>query len=448
MTARLCLALIHALLVPVLAGAASAQTPVALTLEEATARAVDRAPRVAEAQAREAAAAAVTLSRTALTRPTLTTTTGYLRTNHVDELGVPQVGGGVRILFPDVPSNYRLRTELAVPLFTSGRLEGFVEAARAERRGAAADRRTVEEDVRLDVARAYWQLALSRETEQVLVQAMARADAWVGDVRSRVEAGVLPPNDLLSAEAQRARQAVRLVQARNDAALAELELARLVGEPPGTRLVTSTGIDRAAPGLEPLIGQGPAALVARAIDRRAEREGLVERRQALEATADATLAALRPQVAAIAAIEPARPNPRFAPRVDEWKTSWDVGVSLTWSVLDGGRARAERAASIAQADAIDARVKEFDALVTVDIRRRLLDLEAARAAVSASTEAVTAATEARRVVGERFRVGVATSTDMLDADLAQLEAELERTRLLAAERLTEAALLRAAGGRP
>ena len=66
----------------------------------------------------------------------------------------------------------------------------------------------------------------------------------------------------------------------------------------------------------------------------------------------------------------------------------------------------------------------------------------ARAALAASGEAVAAATEARRVLEERFTAGVATSTDVLDADVALLEAELERTRLAAALRLSEARLVR------
>ena len=68
----------------------------------------------------------------------------------------------------------------------------------------------------------------------MLERALERADASLGDVRARVDAGVLPPNDVLSAQAQRARQNVRLIQARNDAALAEADLARLVGRRAGT----------------------------------------------------------------------------------------------------------------------------------------------------------------------------------------------------------------------
>jgi len=68
--------------------------------------------------------------------------------------------------------------------------------------------------------------------------------------------------------------------------------------------------------------------------------------------------------------------------------------------------------------------------------------------IAASAEAVAAATEARRVVAERFSVGVATSTEMLDSDVLLLEAELEQTRLQAALRVGEARLLRTVGAQP
>jgi outer membrane protein TolC len=50
------------------------------------------------------------------------------------------------------------------------------------------------------------------------------------------------------------------------------------------------------------------------------------------------------------------------------------------------------------------------------------------------------------VLGERFNAGVATPTDVLDAQTALLQAELERTQISAALRLGEARLLRAIGG--
>jgi outer membrane protein TolC len=424
---------------------ALAQTPVTLSLEDAVTRALEHAPKVAEALAREAAAGAAVTSRSAQTRPTGTAAAGYTRQNHVPPFGVGP--GDALLLFPDIPNRYRVRAEVGVPLFTSGRLEGFVDAAQADQRAAAADRLTIEADLRLEVTRAYWLLVVSRQAEEVLVQAVGRADASVADVKSRVDAGVLPPNDLLSAEAQRAREYVRLVQARRDAAVAEMDLARLVGELPGARLVTTTAVDRPTPAAAALAGRTPEALVKDALDRRPERAGLLERRQAVQATAEAALAATRPQIGAVLGVEPARPNQRFFPLQETWKVGWDGSVNMSWLVFDSGRAKAERAAGLAQADAIGHRLRDFDAQVAVDVRRRLLDLDAAAAALEASFSAVAAATEARRVVAERFQAGVATSTDVLNANLDQLEAELERLQLQAGQRLAEAALLRSIGGR-
>jgi outer membrane protein TolC len=157
------------------------------------------------------------------------------------------------------------------------------------------------------------------------------------------------------------------------------------------------------------------------------------------------MATLHPQVATFAGIEPARPNSRFVPRTDRWDTSWDLGVSVTWSLWDNGRARADRAVALAQADALAHRQREFESRLDVEVAQRLLDLESGRAAVEASSEAVAAAVEVHRVMRERYDAGVATSTEVLDAHVAWLDASLERTRLLAALRVAESRLQRTLG---
>ena len=81
----------------------------------------------------------------------------------------------------------------------------------------------------------------------------------------------------------------------------------------------------------------------------------------------------------------------------------------------------------------------------MEIRQRLSEAQSSRAAIDAAGDAVRSATEARRVVGERFTAGVATSTDVLDAQVALLQAELDRTQAIANARLARARLERALG---
>ncbi len=426
---------------------AQSAMPVSLTIDEAISRGLEAAPRVAAAKAREASADATVVAESAGRRPVVTTSAGYLRTNHVDAFGLALPDGTFRTIFPDIPDNYQARAEADVPVYTGGRVAALVSGAKEGQSAASADRRSTESDLRLEIATAYWSLVTARESASVLDQALQRAAAAVSDARARVDAGFVPPSAVLSAEAERARESVRLIQARHAAALAEVSLDRLIGADLGQAIVTTSAIGTPDPVAVALAGTSVSDLTARARHDRPELDGLRARAASLDASSEAARAALRPSVAAFGAVEPARPNQLFVPRVDQWKTSWNLGVNLSWSLWDGGRADALAASSRAQADALRRQADDVDASIGVEIRQRLLDLDADRSAIAASVEAVTAATEAHRVVTERFRAGVSTSIEVLDAEVALLEAALEQTQLTAAERLDEARLRHAVGDR-
>lgn len=431
-----------------LASPAVAQVaPVTLSLDDAIARGKKTAPRIAEAQARQEVADAALTSRQTLKQPSLSASAGYMRTSPVDDFGITLPTGSTLTIFRDIPNNYRLRADASMPIYTGGRTEALVEAATLDTKATAADTRTATADVALDVARAYWTLVTARETAKVVEQGLVRIDAYVSDVKSRVNAGFLPPNDLLSAQAQRARQNVSLIQAKNAAAVAQADLCRLVGLDLDTPIVTSSPLMAPDAAAVELTTKPIASLVEQARGGRSERDALSLRADAARQSGMAAASVLRPMVGAVAGLEESRPNQRIFPRVEEWRTSWELGVNVSWQLFDGGRAKAERAVATAQAVAIERRRDDFDAMLGVELRQRRLDVDAGKAALDASAEGVTAATEARRVVEERFKAGVSTSTDVLDAQTALLEAELQRTQLAAQLRFSEARLLRAVGGR-
>jgi outer membrane protein TolC len=418
-----------------------AQTP-ELSIEEAVSRALDESHRVAELRARQEGAEAAAAGRTAASRPQVSAQAGYTRTNHVDEFGITQPDGRTRLIYPDVPDNYRTRLDFGWPIYTGGRAESLARAARAEADAASQDLVSMQADIRFEVTRAYWTAVTASENARVVEQALARTDAHVSDLRANLDAGLIPPNDVLSAEAQRARQEVLVIEARNAAEIALAELRRLAGFDAGVslRLTTPLALETTPHETEDL-----AAQIARARAARPERAALVQRLDAAGARVDAAGSTRLPSVAVNAGVDYARPNPRIFPRRGAWEDSWDVSVNATWSLWDGGRRAAEVGEASAARRAMRARLEEFDSLVELDVRQRRLDLEAGRAAATAAAEGVRSATEARRVVAERFAAGVATSTDVLDAQVALLQAELDHARALASVRVAEARLARTLG---
>jgi outer membrane protein TolC len=100
---------------------------------------------------------------------------------------------------------------------------------------------------------------------------------------------------------------------------------------------------------------------------------------------------------------------------------------------------------VANRRAAEARLREFDAALEVEVRQRTADLRSAQASIEAAQAGLLAAAEARRVLGDRFTAGVATNTEVIDAQTSLLQAELALTRAIANTHLAAARLERALG---
>lgn len=428
---------------PRVADAQTAATP--LTLEDAIAQGLANSQRLAELAARAEAADFAIAGRRAAELPLVAAQGGYTRTNHVQEFAIALPGRAPQVVYPDIPDNYRARLDLQWPIYTGGRTDALERAARAERSAIASDVEAARADLRLEITRAFWAAATAAETEAVLRRSIEAVDAHVRDVRARLAAGLVPPNEVASADAQASHQRLLALEAANQRAIAEADLARLTGHDAVTIVQPANAAspersDRAA-----AAAAGTAALIAEAVRTRPERQALAQRVASAEARVAAAAAASRPQVAIAGGYDYARPNPRIFPRSGDWKTAWDASVNLSWTLWDGGRRAAERGEAAANAAALRTRVTDFDRQVSFEVRARTLELESSRQAVTAAEDGIRAAVEAERVVGERYKAGVLTGTEVLDALIARLQAELDRTRAVAGVRLAEARLERAVG---
>jgi outer membrane protein TolC len=406
-----------------------------LTLEEAIARAEQNSLRVAELQARVEVAAAVEAGREAARRPALAFLGGYTRTSHVDEYTLPLQP--FNPLYPDVPDNYRTRADLQWPIYTSGRQEALGRAAGAERDAAGFDVSAARLDARLEAARAFWALVTATQTETVVQRALDTLDAHLRDLRSRLDQGLIPPNDVLTAEAQRSHQQVLAIEARNLRQVARADLRRVIGDDSG-RDVEAAGVTDAA-------GLAATGTLEAARSQRPERRALTSRIEGAREREAAAAAGAKPQISITGGYDYARPNPHIFPRADDWNYSWDASVNVSWSLWDGGRRRAEQAEAAANTRVLMARSADFDRQLAFEVEQRRLDLDSSIAAIAATQDGVRAAQEAQRVVGERFAAGVATNTDVLDAQTDLLQAELDRTRAIASAHLAMARLERAVG---
>lgn len=414
-----------------------------LTLADAISRGLETSHRIAEVRAREEGARAAAKGAELAKRPLVSASASYYRTNHVEEFSFPQPDGTFFVAYPDIPNNLVSRVSFQWPIYTSGRTDALERAAAAEVSAVGAEIETARADLRFEIVRSYWAAVTAREAVRVLEESAARADAQLADARQRFKVGLIPPNEVSSLEAQRSREQAQFFEAGNIRESALIELRRLIGVGYDTVIDLADPLEQASPDARDT--KAAQELIKSALESRPERKALVFRLGGLEAKHQAALTGNKPTLNLIGGVDYANPNPRIFPRKGAWQESWDIGVNVNWNFFDFGRTKAQAAEASATVLATRERLAELDTLVTADVQQRLLDVETASAMVNAARDAVRSAADARRVVADRFAAGVATSTDVLVAQVALLEAELSRTRALANVRLAEARLERAVG---
>ncbi len=423
----------------------AASGPGPATLHLSLAETIDRArassPRLGQLRALRDASDAVMHGAKAERLPLVDVTASYTRYSGVPELVAPfPPPAGPTTIFPNLPNSYASRLGVSVPLYTGGRLAQQVVAAGREHDAAEKDLAAGAADLVLDTTAVYWDLVTAIESERVLSEAVASYEAHLKDAGNRKRLGIASHSEFLAVQVERDRAELARLRAANEVEVVGANLSRILGLPTGTRIEPHDPLDGPAPAQE-----ATPDLIGAALAARPERAALKARIDAADARARAARADRRPQARFGAGYDYANPNRRILPPVDRWQDSWDVSVTLSFRVFDGGRTAAAVAQRSAQAEAARQQLDDLERRIRYEVTERALDLKTAAAAVEVAARNVEAAQESRRESADRYRAGLVPSSELLDAEVALLRAGLDRAEAQAKLRLAQVALDRAVG---
>jgi outer membrane protein TolC len=140
-----------------------------------------------------------------------------------------------------------------------------------------------------------------------------------------------------------------------------------------------------------------------------------------------------------------RPNQRFIPARDEFKETWDVGVSLSWDVWNWGATLHQTEYAGAQhAQAVDALAQRRDG-ITLEVTQAYLALEEARQRIEVAEKGVAQGEENYRMTSQKYKAGLVLSADLIDAEAALLSTKWSLIQALADYNIAQAGLEKATG---
>ena len=428
-----------------------------LTVEECIEMSLKASKGLHASEMRVEASAAKTKEMGAARLPALKLGAGYTRLSQVPpfEVSLPFLPTKF-VVSPNYFNNYVIRLGLQQPLFTGFRLEASTDMARLNMKAYEQDMARNQSELVYEVRAAYWNLYKAREFTRVVDESLDQIRAHLADVKNKFDAGLLTRNEVLRAEVQLSNVQLARIDAGNAIELAGVWLNSLLGLPLDTGIDLATGIEagsalsgqageEVAPGARAEPVRIPESLVAGARDLRPDLKAMEFRVKAGEAGVTAAKSGYYPQVFLSGNYYDMRPNSRLLPAKDKFYSTWDISLNISMDLWNWGTtARQTQQAKAQLAQAADA-LGQLQDVVAVEVRQCWLDLRKAKEKIAVGRASVAQAEENFRVTTEQFQAGVAINADVLDAEVALLQARTNLTQSLVDMELAKAKLEKATG---
>ena len=347
-------------------------------------------------------------------------TSESVRLEALSEL-LPHVSGSVRqseqkistaafgFTFPGVPTVigpfgvFESHLGVSTPLFDA-RAIGGLRAGKALVRAGQADLREVRETIVLAVGTLYLQAEADAARVESTRAQVATAEALVTLAGDQKAAGIVAGIDVVRQQVQLQSARARLIVAENQYEQRKLSLARAIGLPAGQvfTLASATTFIAAPP---MTIDQAVSEANESRQDIKAAQARVEAARFAKRAEAAGQLPSLHLD-ADIGAV---------GTSLSSTDKTYSVAASVHVPVFEGGRTRARVQRADSELKQREAELADLSAGVRYDVSAALLDIKAADTGVGVAESGRTLARQELDQAQDRFRAGVASTLELVEA---------------------------------
>jgi outer membrane protein TolC len=247
--------------------------------------------------------------------------------------------------------------------------------------------------------------------------------------------------DVLRLRAQAASMDQVVLEATSYSRLVEVRIAIMLREPESTHYEVGAELSATHSGSNEELSR----LLAEAQASRLELRALSQRADAERLSASSVTSGNWPRLDGFGEAQYANPNPRYFPPEDKWRSSWALGVALSWTPLDLFGNSAAASGFTANARAVEAQQQALVNAIREEVADQHFAAQRADGALVAAEQGLASAEESYRVAATSFAEGEGTSREVVDAEADLLAARLNELNSRIDRHVAEARLDHALG---
>ncbi len=323
-------------------------------------------------------------------------------------------GGGTTNEAPNVSQAMYGILNLSLPIYAGGRIRYGIESSRLLEKAAQLDADNEREDVIENTVEAYVNLYKAKSARDIVNRTLNEARQRVKDFANLEQNGLLARNDLLKAELQASNTELQEVDIDNNWKLANIDMDLLLGLPENTTLVPDSALLSRKLEVKDL-----DSYIQAAIANRKDLEAIDIRKQAAEVGIKSVKGEYYPSLQLSAGYVAAN-----IPKVITITNAANIGVGVSYNVASIWKTKAKVEGAQARARQLAVSQDILNDQIRLQVNRAYLNWLSNQKKIEVNAKAVEQANENQRITQNKYTNQLSTTTEVLDAQVAQLEAQL------------------------
>lgn len=343
------------------------------------------------------------------------------------------------------PHNFRVSATLQQPLFAWGKLANNYKQSNLNLKAEEQGLEIAKHQLSLDVTKAFYSALLAKEFVKVSEESLRQVENHLKTANDLKNAGAATTYDVLRASVQLANSRSQLIRAQNSLRLAMEGFKIILGLALNAE-VNLEGEFEYKPINSELNSEFDRLLKA-ALENRPDLKQLKLQEKASEKVVSVANAGNKPNLALLSTYEANKSGKWIRGEMDWRKTiqSWNVVLALDLPIFDGFLTKAKVKQAKSGLNQIQLIKTQMEDNIRLEVKSAYLALQEAKALIDVQQETVQQAQEGLRIANLQYGNGSLTSIQLIDAQLALTQAQVNRLQALHDYNIAIARLKKATG---
>lgn len=338
-----------------------------------------------------------------------------------------------RLNNPSSLNNTKLQVTFGFPLYTGGKLLAYKRISQYNLLTTENRFKELEENIIEKVKEAYFGVLLAKSVVRVYEEALKTALEHESQIEKMHREGLVLDSDLLRMRVFRQNTERDLISKKADLEIAKSYLSYVIGVEKEVEPIDEFAFNEEEElNLKELIDIG--------LQNRPELKAFNYQYMMAKENVKVAKSEYFPQISFGSGYE------RNYDDDFNYGKNWFVGVELKLSLFDGGAKKSKLVQAKADETSSYYMFLDLKKKIEVEIKEAYLKMKSAREGVKLALLEIEEAKENQRVVSKRYEEGLATITELLDADLTNLASNLSKEKAIYDYIVQKAKLVKALGG--